>query len=326
MRGLSLFMTARAGSGMLLAYPYPRALPIGEVGSAPLQATIGAQGWSPDDAASVLGSGSSGALSNASSLGLAPMSPPALLCPLVLWGGTEAVVLTADLWVFPLVSSGLLPLPVLAHAVPTSDASLFLPLEPGGGFVPTLTPPVGLTTLTPSGVDLTVSSIAWTLTGAPANGIYSSPRGVAPPVAAGAVPHVVTATSSTLSLALPVGALLAGYVYRVEAAAQLSAQWSYRSDVLPFWPTVGLTAAGVILPSLSRRLQPLQLPQYDASAVAGGIVSTLAYAPHVFSHAPPVAGSLLVLPSASGTALVDIFSLLSRGWVDADALAVPHRS
>lgn len=298
MGALDLRVVLSVAGGATLAAPGPRAFVAGS-SLAGIAVDALTQPWGSEDAATLLASGN---LANPGALApsaAAPV-PPTAWVPRTA-GASELTAFVGDLWAFAAPLSPNATSAAAARGVALGSSSWVLPCAGASSAAST-----GL----PTGIVLTVTAVSWSFVGAPVSEIWGAAGLGAPPPAAPL--HTFTSTGTGVGVALPPGSLYAGYVYKASATFTLSAAWRFTSDVSQWAsPTLaGVPAAAGV------RVSP-------ADAVSG-IVATVAYAPLAFVHAPPHAGTLAATPppGSPGAALVDLFTLTTGAWVDADTLVL----
>lgn len=281
-------MLLQASSPSLLAgVDCPRVL-----ASAPLVPLSG-NALSPDAVALLMKQGA--LLPNATAAGGAP-APGAVVS--VVAASVEKVALGADIWAFHLFSP--VPAAALSRGVPLAGGGWLLPLDFSGWS--------GAVGAVPTGVSLSVSSVEWTLTGAPLAGLYQPP-GLLSGSAGGA--HQVTLPASTSIVAsVPAGTLRPGYVYRPSATFLLSARWAFAAGTQS-WAVGGTLTPPPVLSGV--------IFDVNDSVVVSQVAA--AFAPLLYVHAPPVGGIVSVAPT-SGTALLTQFAISSVGWASGDAAAL----
>ena len=162
--------------------------------------------------------------------------------------------------------------------------------------------------LPPTGVRIRMGSVSWRAFGVPAVGT----KGAA---------HVATGTIANgggTTITLPVGTLRAGFVYRFEVDASLSAMWDYSSCSFAGW-----TGGGAGTAQWPRGTVP-DNHFFDFSEILSPLEAQSASSPTLYVHMPPWGGVVNATPAAGGQALFTQFSLNTdeNAWGDGDAGAL----
>ena len=248
-------------------------------------------------------------------------------------GVGETVVLSANLWAFSTASPEVVAIGgALARGVP-GRAGWFIPRTrapadapaPETPSVPALWSaltaagtPSGASTPTtsvPSRIHLAPQSgIVWSLTGMPTAAICSARGGSF----CNATNQIFTGLSGSTTLTIQAGVLRPGFVYRIEASAQLTASWSWLAPSK--WPAVvsgpiAVAAASAAIAEASA-VPPPSSRLYDPSATFYVGAASSSRTGLVYVRPPPTGGGATLSPR-SGTAFYDSFSLetVDAAWI-----------
>ena len=162
-------------------------------------------------------------------------------------------VFYADLWAFQL--AGTSPGASAARGVPVASGNAWL-LKRAGLTIDVNTP---ILVSTPGALLVTPTTLVWTFSGAPIISLWGT----------GLPPHRFTVVTSTTSLALPPGRLLPGYVYSVDADAQLLVGWGDFGPlgaVSASWPLTTPTQSS----TMSSSITPSPSPTVTSTSLSGG--------------------------------------------------------
>ena len=283
---------------------------------------------------------SSGSVSNtaipSSALGSSSASGTPALWAVRLAAALEDTVLALDLWGFSFASGsgGSVAAAARGTFVPPSAPAVSGGGGVGGGVAPFFAIPLAPTggaaiagaaagTL-PSHIRCAPSPgtlVTWLLQGEPLAGIYgglaASSATSSPSSPSLHTPMLPAALPGALSLTVPRGTLLPGFVYSARATLNLTCTWGFSgSDGAPppaQWP--GTASIPLLSTTTVTRGETFIVPLMQAWS------SVLLWA-----HSPPFGGAL-ALNTATGTAFSTLFSLSPvSAWQDADDLVAPPLS